>query len=222
MFGGPQASRAPATPAAGGPHPSQMPDTPAADAPQPSRAPAKPAAGGPQPSRAPATPADGPKPRFSFAAMMTQLMELRLRDTEFDALDALNAMKSFTAGAVDSGGATTDDGDMNNCPSATEAEDEEGPQPPPPMLTTASADTHGGGELPTEDADTGDRGCYGLYIANWGGNRGSRLLNEHINAGAISRNLGSIIVASEVNDEFIESLLDPAVKSRRITRGGGE
>ena len=202
-FGGPQASRAPATPAAGGPHPSQTPDTPAADA--------------PQPSRAPATPADGPKPRFSFAAMMTQLMELRLRDTEFDALDALNAMKSFTAGAVDSGGATTDDGDMNNCPSATEAEDEEGPQPPPPMLTTASADTHGGGELPTEDADTENCGSYAIYVLAT-----SRGLNEHIHCDVISRSPASIMMASDVNDEFIQSLLDPAVKSRRITRGGGE
>ena len=193
MFGGPQASRAPATPAAGGPHPSQTPDTPAA--------------GAPQPSRALPRPAEVPQPSVKFAKFLTEIIETR-RGAEEEELDACAAMSTLNAEALDY--EATDNSDMSNYPSATEAEDEEGPQLPPPMPTTATANTHGGGERPPGDADNDNSGSYSFYVANWGGHRQEQGLREHINCDVISRNPCSIIVAAEVNDKFIHSLLDPS------------
>ena len=54
-----------------------------------------------------------------------------------------------------------------------------------------------------------DVGRYGVYIGNWSGRRKLAVINNHIAADLIARNPAQILIAQEVDQQFIKALRDP-------------
>ena len=55
-----------------------------------------------------------------------------------------------------------------------------------------------------------DVGSVGVYIGNWSGRRKKQVINDHIAADLIARNAAQIMMAQEVDKQFIQALLDPS------------
>ena len=55
-----------------------------------------------------------------------------------------------------------------------------------------------------------DVGSVGVYIGNWSGRRRKQVINDHIAADLIARNAAQIMMAQEVDQQFIQALLDPS------------
>ena len=81
-------------------------------------------------------------------------------------------------------------------------------------------DTHGGGatgsgvwsdgrEVIAPYRSRGDIGHFGIYLGNWSGRRKLRVINDHIGADLIARNAAQVMMAQEVDQQFIEALRDP-------------
>ena len=58
--------------------------------------------------------------------------------------------------------------------------------------------------------DREDIGSYGIYVGNWSGRRKKQVVNDHIAADLVARNPAQILLAQEVDPEFVETLLRPA------------
>ena len=54
-----------------------------------------------------------------------------------------------------------------------------------------------------------DVGSYGVYVGNWSGRRKLAVINDHIAADLIARNPAQILIAQEVDQQFIKALRDP-------------
>ena len=87
------------------------------------------------------------------------------------------------------------------------------------VIYEAPVDTHGRGGRRVRGAggrrvkkpyvDRDDIGSYGIYVGNWSGRRKEKLVNDHIAADLVARNPAQILLAQEVDSQFVETLLDP-------------
>ena len=81
-------------------------------------------------------------------------------------------------------------------------------------------DTHGGGATgsgvfcdgrkviaPYRSRD--DIGHFGIYLGNWSGRRKLQVINDHIGADLIARNAAQVMMAQEVDQQFIDALRSP-------------
>ena len=55
-----------------------------------------------------------------------------------------------------------------------------------------------------------DVGSFGIYVGNWSGRRRRQVVNDHIAADLIARNAAQILIAQEVDPQFVAALLAPA------------
>ena len=81
-------------------------------------------------------------------------------------------------------------------------------------------DTHGGGatgsgvfcdgrEVIAPYRSRDDIGHFGLYLGNWSGRRKLQVINDHIGADLIARNAAQVMMAQEVDQQFIDALRSP-------------
>ena len=54
-----------------------------------------------------------------------------------------------------------------------------------------------------------DVGAYGIYVGNWSGRRKLQVVNNHIAADLVARNPAQVILAQEVDRDFVKTLGDP-------------
>ena len=57
--------------------------------------------------------------------------------------------------------------------------------------------------------DRTDVRCWAMYCGNWGGRRREQWLNEHIAADIVARCPAQVLIAQEVDEEFVRALKEP-------------
>ena len=63
-----------------------------------------------------------------------------------------------------------------------------------------------------------DVGSWGVYVANWGGRRKEQALNNHIASDLVARSPAQIVLAQEVDPQFIRTLEDPRASAEAMAQ----